>query len=372
MRGPDRFSLCVDGEEFQAAVTQDIRGARERVYVQTLSFEGDRAGQSLSDSILSCQAGDRRILADSITEYLINDRFIYSPKSLADKNLRAEVRVTREMVRHLREGGVQVTMADPIGLVLPRLLIRNHKKIILVDDKVAYIGGINFSDHNFAWHDLMVRIESADVVDFLSRDFLDSWNGESKDATASFGDLDLYSVNGQGNESIIEAVGQLIHSAQDRIYIQCPYITPPFFKLLGKASRRGVHVTLVISEVHNRSILKEGIIEACRRENLHARYYRGRMVHTKAMLVDDSALVLGSANFDFSSFGLQAEIMGVFRDPTLIGDFIRRVVQADHKQTRPTTAADIRGVVGKFSYWGLPYVGRIYKGIHKVFCRGLR
>lgn len=364
-----QFSLCVDGVEFRDAMVRDILAAKERVYVHTLSFEGDAAGRSLADSMLASKARDKRILADSITELLVNDCFIYTPRSLAKKELQAEVKATRAMYEELRGQGIQLALLDPIGWMIPRLLIRNHKKIIVIDDEIAYLGGLNFSDHNFAWHDLMIRIESEEVVEFLSRDFLASWNGENRVDSANMDGIELYTVDGKGNETILEAVRDLIAGARDRIYLQCPYITAPFFEMLGDASRRGVEVTAVISEEHNRGLMKEGIVEACRREGIHTRFFTDRMTHAKALLIDDDALVLGSANFDFSSFGMQPEVMGVFRDSSLIEEFTQRIIHVDNACTRPATLDDSRGFWGRFSYHGTPYIEKIFRLVYWLFYR---
>ena len=108
----------------------------------------------------------RRILIDDYTRFWLSDRFIYGPRALRDPDLQAEVKATRAMIRGLREGGVGVRFVSPLGFLFRRLAVRDHKKIVLVDDDVAYIGGINFSDHNFEWHDMMLRFEDRDIARF--------------------------------------------------------------------------------------------------------------------------------------------------------------------------------------------------------------
>ena len=66
--------LLIDSSEFWPALQKDIRESRDCVYIQTLSFEGDRAGKMLSDELLSSSAKDKRVLVDSFTKYVISDR----------------------------------------------------------------------------------------------------------------------------------------------------------------------------------------------------------------------------------------------------------------------------------------------------------
>ena len=140
-------TLCLGGAEFWERLERDIRGARDYVYVQTLSFEGDAAGLGLAAALLACEAPRKRIVVDAVTKYLINDRFIGLPAARRDAGLQREVAATGEMCDRLERGGVPVRFAWPVGRRFHRLIARNHKKLIAIDDRIAYLGGINFSEH---------------------------------------------------------------------------------------------------------------------------------------------------------------------------------------------------------------------------------
>ena len=168
--------LLVDFSEFWSRLSEDIRVARQSVLVQTFAFEGDAVGKRLSDALLSSTASDKRILADSFTRVVLSDRFRYSPANLFNDELRHEARETAAMMKRLEAAGVAIRFTNPYGLSPRKLLSRNHKKLIVLDDRVAYFGGINFSEHNAAWHDMMLRVEDESVVEFLREDFLATWN----------------------------------------------------------------------------------------------------------------------------------------------------------------------------------------------------
>jgi len=67
------------------------------------------------------------------------------------------------MTRALRNEGVKIRYTNGYGATPRRLLSRNHKKLIVIDDRAAYVGGINFSEHNASWHDMMIRLTDTDA-----------------------------------------------------------------------------------------------------------------------------------------------------------------------------------------------------------------
>src|SRR5215510_3490247 len=151
--------LLIDFQDFWTRLRRDISTARDSVFLQTFAFEGDSVGQQLSAALLASPAPDKRVLADSFTRFVLSDRLKYSPMNLLDSELRRESRETSAMMSHLTASGVEIKFTNPCGPSARKLLSRNHKKLIVIDDDVAYFGGINFSDHNAAWHDMMLRID---------------------------------------------------------------------------------------------------------------------------------------------------------------------------------------------------------------------
>src|SRR5205807_5838546 len=167
------------------------------------------------------------------------------------QELRHEAQETERMIQKLRAAGVAVNFTNPYGLSLRKLLSRNHKKLIVVDHTTAYIGGINFSEHNAAWHDMMVRIDVADAVEFMREDFLSTWEGNDQIADRQFDDIELFTLDGSRNRAGFGRVLHLIDAAQDSIFVESPYITFPFYERLREAARRGAEVKIVTPEQNN-------------------------------------------------------------------------------------------------------------------------
>ena len=331
-----KASLLVDAEEFWPAARADIAAARDHVYVQALTFEADAAGLGLAQALLDSPAPDRRVAVDCHSWHVVSDKLWYHPKHLLDASLRAEVRATREMARRFERRGIGFRYVNPAGPFLRRAPARNHKKLVAVDGRVAYIGGINFGDHNFSWHDLMLRIEDPDVAGFLTEDFLWTWAGWDHGTTRRFPGLELHVLNGRWNESQFGVVLDLITSARESIYVQSPYIAPPFSDALVAASRRGVDVSIVTPAVNNWRPWQDHILWKAAIAPLRLHVLR-RMTHMKAMLIDGRTLVMGSANFEMWSYHFQQEYLALVTDPEIVAAFVERIVRADAAETTPWT-----------------------------------
>jgi cardiolipin synthase A/B len=334
-----RMQLLVDSDEFWRSLAADIQPATNYAFFQTLSFEGDQAGKSLVAALRSSACADRRILVDEYTKYVQNDRFLYTPRSLLDNALRAKARDTRRLIEEARGARIGIKFTNPGGPLLVRFAARNHKKLIAIDDRVCYVGGMNFSEHNFAWHDLMLRIEDRDVTQFLRDDFLATWKGEDVLRSGSFPGIEVHAYDGASNPRLFRRVFELMDGARASIFVESPYLTFPFVEKLGEARRRGVPVTIVTPRENNHPALKRYVIWEAARSRFDLHLYPGRMNHVKAMLIDDRWLILGSSNFYVLSYYLHQEIVAIVTAPDVIADFKRRVQGADLAASVPCDEA---------------------------------
>jgi cardiolipin synthase len=329
-----KIELLVDFKEFWTRLSEDIRSAETSVYVQTFALEGDTTGQQLAAALLSSPAADRRILADSFTRVVLSDRFRYSPSALLDRELRDEARRTNEMQEQLASQGVEIRFTNGYGPTPRRMLSRNHKKLIVVDENTAYLGGINFSDHNGAWHDMMLRLEDASTVQFLREDFLSTWNGTNRVARRPADGIEVLTTDGKSNRAVFQRVLDLVDAARRFIFIESPYVTFPFYERLREATRRGVRVIVVTPEHNNWRFFQNYARLESARSGIDLRLFRGRMSHLKAMLIDDENLIAGSTNFDYLSYRVHQELIAVITLPDVITDFRDRVMIPDLANSR--------------------------------------
>ncbi len=324
-----RIKILVDSYEFCHNLEEDLLSSKDYIFIQTLSFEGDSAGSWLSNLLLSLKCRDKRILVDSFTKFRISDKFVHSPRNCFDFKLHKEVKETAKMIEHLRKNGVSVRFTNPHGPLLMKLVARNHKKIIVLDDRVAYIGGINFSEHNFFWHDMMIRFENKGVAEFLKEDFLSTWRGHNSNTSGCFEGVKFYMLDGTSNKIGFMPILELIKNAKESIWVESPYITFPFCKVLREMRRKGVAVTIVSPEKNNEPLLKKYILWESARSGFNMMLYKNRMTHLKAILIDDCFLIVGSANFDYLCYHSQQEVLAVITDRDVISGFKERIVKKD-------------------------------------------
>ena len=353
-----RMRLLIDSKEFWPNLKDDIRASRRYIYVQTLSFEGDRVGRMVSDELLTSQAKEVQILVDSYTKYVISDRFLYRPKNYFDPDLQMERAHTSRMLEELNQSGIQIRFANPVGFLFARFPARNHKKMIVIDDRISYIGGINFSDHNFEWHDLMIRIDDPDVAAFLKSDFLSSWQSSHLYSEKTIGDIQLYLFDGHSNKRNFQTVFGMIEKAEKSIFIESPYISFPFYERLRAARKRGVTIELVAPAENNRKSIGRYTLWETTRSGVDLWLYQPGMTHVKAMLIDDHILILGSTNFDYISYTVEQELVAIIEEEAIIDDFRKRVVERDLQNSRKFDG-EVNYQKGLFHYLGLKTVGEI-------------
>ncbi len=323
-----RSQLLIDAGEFWPWLERDVRSAHRRVLVQAMSFEGDSAGLGLARALCESGAADRRVLVDSYTRHVVSDRFVHTRRSRRDAALQAEIRATREMMAACSRAGVKARYTNPMDRWFARYPARNHKKLIVADD-ILYLGGFNFCDHNFAWHDFMLRIEHPAAAERLARDFEETWQGRNARWSSEYPGFALWSLDGLSNATDFAPVFSLVEEARREILVVSAYLTFPFFGPLRRAARRGVDVRLIAPAENNKPVLRDYVAWEAQRSGIRLHLYPERMVHAKAMMVDRERLLIGSANFDFISYRCEQEILCRIDDPPTVSTFFHRVFQHD-------------------------------------------
>ena len=315
--GQTRFELHVGSADFWARARADIRAARDRVLIQAMTFEGDAAGLSVAAAIQASTAADRRVLVDDYSRHVINDTMLALP--FRPPSVLAEAKRTLQMFDDLVARNVGVRITNPVLGHPLRYPLRNHKKLLVMDD-VAYIGGINFSDHNFAWHDLMLRIDDRDVAEFLVADFGRDWAGKPSGASAGFGDLDLISFDGDTNAALFAPLLKLVREAKCSVEMISAYPTMPFVEAMAQAARGGARVDLYTPAPNNKPVIRDYLTGVAGEAGI-ALHLLPDMTHAKALLIDGETLLLGSSNFNFASYRTSSDIIAVCRNTNLIAQF---------------------------------------------------
>lgn len=353
--GLPNYELHIGSAAFWARAAADIAGARRRVLIQAMTFEGDRAGRPVAEAVRSSSASDRRVLVDDYTRHVINDTFLHSSR---DPTLQAEAAATWAMFNALQAAGTQVRITNPIAGNWLRYPLRNHKKLLVMDD-VAWIGGINFSDHNFAWHDMMLRLEGAKVADWLAGAFDLDWAGTPRSRRKTFGEtLELLSLSGRDNSRHFLPLLARLNEARAAIEVISAYPTFPFVDALAAAARRGVAVTLYTPRPNNKPIVRDYLLARTRGTGI-AVHLLPEMTHVKAALVDGEELITGSSNFDFVSYRTSADYVATLRTPALIAEAETRLFAPIRALAEPVEAADMPGWRGQRAALSLRIADRV-------------
>jgi len=368
-----RYEFMLGSSAFWTSLEQDIATARQKVHLQAMTFEGDAVGWKVYDALKASNASSKILCVDSYSKIMISDSCVWSLRRVEDADYRQEIRDSKRLFADAPLHNVNVVFTNPLGFLFHRYPNRNHKKVMLVDDTVSYIGGINFAEHNFAWHDIMIRIDSPDIAAVLGSDFDNTVNENHQinlSRRTNVGDsVEIFSVDGRRSWGLYEELFDLLKSAKSSIKVISPYITWPFLDAIGERAKDGIDVRIISPEANNKPHMTYYLQYVQREYPFKIYMYEKNMSHLKAILIDDEILVMGSSNFDFVSYYMQQEFILVLRDPAVIVQFQEKIVNdalahshlyeepAGWKQTAAyaaiATSIQFLRVVSKLNYLGM-------------------
>lgn len=298
-RDGNQIDLMVDGEAFFPVMLEEMRKARHSVLLEFyLVASGTVATRFIEEMIAAVKRGVMvRMIIDGFgaLKFNQNDR------------------------KRLQSEGVQIIVYNPLHATkLTRNFARDHRKLLIVDQQVAFVGGTGLSDvywlsetKGSPWHELMSRVEGPAVTDLLNV-YNALWERcsyqklpSAPESVAPVGDtkVRVTTVQGMYQQDIKVNFLHRVNRAQTRVWLMTAYFLPSFSvrSALRRAARRGVDVRLIIagpytdqpwvfhaSKRYYRALLKAGV---------RIYEYQPRFLHAKAAVVDDWSSV-GSCNLD--------------------------------------------------------------------------
>lgn len=364
-----KFKILAGSDNFWDALKADIVSARDRVHIQAMTFEGDSVGVKVFEAMKQSQASDKCLCVDNFSNLVISDDFIYGRRRLLDAAFRAEIRTTKDIFRSAPSENIRMAFTNPMGFLFTKYPHRNHKKLMLIDDHIAYVGGINFSEHNFEWHDIMLRIESPEMTTLLGDDYQHTIKGKNQSLRTQVGDTDVFVLDGRRSWGLYEDLFDVLKSAKHSIKVISPYITWPFLDIIGEKVKEGVDVSIISPEANNKALLKYYLQHQQKKYPFSLFMYEKKMSHLKAILIDDEVLLMGSTNFDFASYCLEQEYCLVLRDSDLIAQFKEKVVDdalANSRAHLPETTSWRHSAAGAIINIAIAWC----KGLSKLIYRG--
>ncbi len=306
------------------SIVAEVAGARRFVHMLFYIFENDEVGAKVTAALVAAarRGVSVRVLMDAVG----------SRAGLAHLGPR------------LRDAGAEVIAVMPLRLWGPnavRFDLRNHRKIVVVDDTCAFFGSQNIvsahANRGLVNEELLVRA-TGPIVRHLHAVLLGDRYLETgtlppesddlspvpmPDATQGFAQV---VPSGPGyNEGTAEAVMvALMYGASARIVLTSPYVIPsePFLAAMLAAARRGVRVDLIVDAESNKPLVQlaqQSFYDAMLAAGVGIHRHKGSFLHAKHMSVDDDVALVGSSNLDIRSFALNAEISVLSYDR----DFVR-------------------------------------------------
>ena len=307
----NRVELLVDGDAGFAALFKGIGEAQHYILIQFCIVRHDDLGRQLKDALI-------RKARQGVDVY-----FLYDPVG--------SHRLARSYVNECRAAGIRM---EPFrkGIVNPfQLNFRNHRKVMVVDGDLAFVGGLNVGVEYLgkkpgvgAWRDTHVEVEgpSADALQLI---FAEDWHwatGETIDGLewetreARGGDADVL-VLPSGPADDYETCNLMfvhaIHSAEKRFWIASPYFVPnaEIVSALQVAGLRGVDVRILLPKNPDHLLVYLAsfyFMKATGPKGIRFFRYTDGFMHQKAFLIDDFGVGVGTANLDNRSFRLNFEI----------------------------------------------------------------
>ncbi|MGB4850084.1 MAG: cardiolipin synthase [Saprospiraceae bacterium] len=337
-------TLLKNGENKFPEVIRAIKEAKHHVHIEYYIYEDDDIGKAIEDA-----------LAEKAKEG-VSVRFIYD--DFGSRSIR------RHLVPRLKAAGVKTIPFYRVRLwaFANRLNYRNHRKIVVIDGTIGFVGGINVSaryvnndaaDKKLYWRDTHLRIEGPGVQ-YLQYLFMNDWNFCTNDTLPSdeyfFPKINTLPVKGNkivqiaasGPDSdtptILFSLLQVIYQARNEILITTPYFIPTesILEALLVAALGGVSVKLLVPAVADSKVV-----------NAAARSYYGELlaagveiylykkgfIHAKTLVADKKIGIVGTANIDYRSFDLNFEVNAIVYDKEfaneLADDFYNDLKDAD-------------------------------------------
>ncbi len=320
------FELLIGADDFWQSLKADMLSAQSKVCIQAMTFEADSIGHDVFDTLKVSPAKDKHLCVDNFSKLTISDSSVYGFRRFKDAKFRSEIRDTRHIFKTAHTHNINMFFTNPMGFCWAKYPARNHKKLMLINDNISYIGGINFSEHNFAWHDMMLRIEDKDIATFFYQDFQATNCGKNQSLKTTINGTEIFVLNGHHSASLYEELFAIIRAAKTSIQVISPYITAPFLDVIGEQAQNGIDVSIISPSSNNKNLLKYYIQYQQKKYPFSVLMYEKKMSHLKAILIDGEILIMGSTNFDFVSYYLEQEYCLVFREEKLIEAFKNKVL----------------------------------------------
>lgn len=284
------------------ALIDDINNARHYILVEYYIIDEDETGRKFRDALVA--AAKRGVKVRLIYDHV------------------GSFSASRKFWKSLREAGIEVYPFFRVAFpsLGTRINWRNHRKIVVIDGEKGYIGGMNIADRYLKddWRDLHLRLEGP-AVSALQYNFAVDWNFMGQPLIEEQGKPRIFNKEAPVGIQMVTSgptgywpnlsmmFQKAISNALRRVYVMTPYFLPDesLLKTLQTAALSHVDVRILIPQKPDSVIMRHAsfsYISECLSAGIKIYLYEKGMMHSKALIIDDDIVSLGSTNFDFRSF----------------------------------------------------------------------
>lgn len=298
------------GEDLYDDMLAAIRGATTRILFETFILKGDDMGEAFKRELVAAadRGVDVRVIYDGFANLVVPRSFLTFPPSV-----------------HVLRYPVLKTGLQPFN---PRRWGRDHRKILVVDDRVGFVGGYNIGAlYEHSWRDTHLRLEGEAVWD-LANAFIDFWNLRRPDDPLPSNGTPTWQPYVRAHRNVPRQLVfpirgmylEAIDRASSHIRMTAAYFIPDhdILAALEDARRRGVEVDIIVPKVSNHVLadwLSRGFYGGLLRAGVRLHQYEDAMVHAKTATIDGSWSTIGTANIDRLSLSGNYEInLEIFDD----------------------------------------------------------
>lgn len=318
----NKVDVLRNGEEKFPRLIEDLQQAKTHIHLEYYIYEDDELGNKITDILIdkAKEGLEVRLIFDSVGSLGLSNRTVYK----------------------MQAAGIKTGEYLPVRFprFANKLNFRDHRKIVVIDGKIGYCGGINIDkkydnrfrqENPYFWRDTSLRLEG-DVVCELQTLFLITWDFVSEELIVpnefyfpknEIKHKCLSSVVGSGPESqpkiMMDTFFSLITTAKSNVRIVTPYFIPneSILTAITNASKSGVTVEILLPGVSDSKVVQaasKSFIPPLLEAGVQVYFYNKGFVHAKILIIDDEISTVGTANMDYRSFEQNSEVNVIVYD----------------------------------------------------------
>ncbi len=315
----NKVKILKNGKQTFSSIIYELENAKHHIHIEYYIIANDNIGNRIKEILKQKvkQGVEVRLIYDHVGSWSLKKRYI----------------------RSLQKAGIEVNCFMPVRFpfLTSKINFRNHRKIIVIDGKIGFVGGLNIADYYITgtkklgpWRDTHLRLEG-EAVQSLQVVFLIDWffitkkliDGEKYFPENKVVEEHLVQITASGPDSdwasIMQAYFAAITTAKNYIYISTPYFIPneSILTALRTAALSGVDVKIILPEKSDSIMVywsTMSFVQNLLQVGIKVYFYQAGFPHSKLLMVDDIFSSVGTANLDYRSFDQNFEVNALIYD----------------------------------------------------------